>query len=368
MSRDLAYLGISLVAVFWSLSQSSPQVATATEIAAPAACSKCDLRLERVVALRDDVNLNRPIVGTSTSVVRDAAGRIFLIHNDDPSRIQIFEANGDYIRSLGSQGQGPGQFTAAAWLILDARGNLYVFDSVIQRMTVFSPAFDVLETRSFPQRLRILGALLLNEGFVVAGLSYREDSVGYPLHLLTRDLQITRSFGATDQTARPDMRVLQLRSIAKGTGGRIWSAPLNKYVIEEWEPADGTLHRAFVRDVNWFTPWYVGESISFETPPQPVLRSIWQDGGGLLWVLATVGAEDWRDALYVGDDQELVVLDRERLNDTFIEVIEPSTGRLLFSKKVPQELVAFTNDGLMVGNTEDETGPVVDLWRATLVR
>jgi hypothetical protein len=90
----------------------------------------------------------------------------------------------------------------------------------------------------------------------------------------------------------------------------------------------------------------------------------------LLWTLTAVGAENWREGLIIlSGFNDLWIEYPELYRDTHVEVIDPETGRLLLSERVPQALAGVTNDGLAIGRRYPEGEPYqVDLWRLSLVR
>jgi DNA-binding beta-propeller fold protein YncE len=53
-------------------------------------------------------------------------------------RIQVFDANGRFLRSIGETGGGPGQFNEPSSVALDAAGNLFVADFWNARVQEFS--------------------------------------------------------------------------------------------------------------------------------------------------------------------------------------------------------------------------------------
>lgn len=338
-------------------------------ITGPPQCDQCRLEMTLEMKLRDRPDLGRQVVGSNQAVVRDSRGRTFLVHGMDASQIHLFDASGEFLRSIGSRGQGPGQFSYIYALALDDEENLYAFDR--QRMTVLSPDFELLETRRAPFRAhRVLFAA---EGFVVASPAPVRESVLMPLHVLARDdLQVVRSFGGLSpgDPTRDNRDGLLNRGISKGIDGQIWSHPRNRYLIEEWDPTTGTRLRAFERVVEWFEPWLEHRGLSTETPPQPGLTNAWQDDEGLLWSISTVGAEQWHEGLVVlSGFNDLWIEYPEKFWDSHIEVIDPVTGLTLLSERVPQALGGLTNDGLIVGRRYPE-GEVyqVDLWRLKLQR
>jgi tripartite motif-containing protein 71 len=61
----------------------------------------------------------------------DAAGRVFVAQGPagDGDRVLVFDANGHFLTSFGSQGSGNGQVGFATGLVLDGKGNVYIGDA-----------------------------------------------------------------------------------------------------------------------------------------------------------------------------------------------------------------------------------------------
>ena len=77
-------------------------------------------------------NFNRP-----TDVAWDAAGNIFVSDGYGNSRVAKFDKNGQFIKSWGSKGTGPGQFDLLHSMAIDAQGNVYIGDRSNKRIQVF---------------------------------------------------------------------------------------------------------------------------------------------------------------------------------------------------------------------------------------
>ncbi len=91
-----------------------------------------DISFEPQVTFResDDVIFG----GISTAVV-DQNGRVFMADNTQ-HRVHIFNPDGSYLRSLGQQGQGPGEFASVTNLLIDNK-YLHVADHMQRRISVF---------------------------------------------------------------------------------------------------------------------------------------------------------------------------------------------------------------------------------------
>jgi DNA-binding beta-propeller fold protein YncE len=72
-----------------------------------------------------------------TDVAWDAAGNIYVADGFGNARVAKFDKNGKFIRSWGSRGTAPGQFSTVHGIALDAQGNVYVADTDNKRIQVF---------------------------------------------------------------------------------------------------------------------------------------------------------------------------------------------------------------------------------------
>jgi uncharacterized protein (TIGR03663 family) len=71
----------------------------------------------------------------------DAQGRVFVADTGN-KRILVYDADGNFILQIGSEGLNIGQFEEPVGLTFDPRGYLYVADTWNQRVQVFAPSED----------------------------------------------------------------------------------------------------------------------------------------------------------------------------------------------------------------------------------
>jgi uncharacterized protein (TIGR03663 family) len=76
-------------------------------------------------------------------VVITQEGRL-LVMDTGNERIQVFDQQGGFVRSLGGEGRGPGQFREPVGLAVDASGLIYVADAWNQRVQVLSAQLEPL--------------------------------------------------------------------------------------------------------------------------------------------------------------------------------------------------------------------------------
>ena len=74
-----------------------------------------------------------------TDVTWDTQGNIFISDGYINSRVAKFDKNGDWVKSWGEPGKGPGQFDTPHSIVLDHKGRVYVADRANNRIQIFEP-------------------------------------------------------------------------------------------------------------------------------------------------------------------------------------------------------------------------------------
>jgi hypothetical protein len=72
-----------------------------------------------------------------TDVTWDAQGNIYISDGYVNSRVAKYDKNGDWVKSWGQRGKGPGEFNLVHSIASDAQGNIYVGDRNNRRIQVF---------------------------------------------------------------------------------------------------------------------------------------------------------------------------------------------------------------------------------------
>jgi sugar lactone lactonase YvrE len=73
-----------------------------------------------------------------TNVAVDKEGNVYVADTWN-NRIQIFDADGEFIRAWGKNGDGPGYFARPKGIAIDSDGHVWVADAVQDRVQVFTP-------------------------------------------------------------------------------------------------------------------------------------------------------------------------------------------------------------------------------------
>lgn len=72
-----------------------------------------------------------------TNVALDSAGRLYVTDTFN-CRVQVFEADGRFVRSFGEQGTQPGKFVRPKGIALDSEGHVYVVDAAFNNFQILT--------------------------------------------------------------------------------------------------------------------------------------------------------------------------------------------------------------------------------------
>ena len=136
-----------------------------------------NLNLIHELTLGGDESDENQVFTTGTRLEVDAKGAMYVM---DPGnhRIQIFDAEGNFVRSFGSKGEGPGEFKQLKDLRFRPDGKLAVFDLGHKKMNIFEPDGAFIGEQAFPRTLVGLAApFFLENGNILVSV-IRLDQTG----------------------------------------------------------------------------------------------------------------------------------------------------------------------------------------------
>ena len=307
-------------------------------------------------------------LGLPADVVHRYSGEWVVTDQTNQTEIKFFSEDGKWLRTLGRDGEGPGEFGSALFLSLEPDNGLRVFDPDLGRITQFSPDLEVVGT--VPARAGGFSMAFLPGGwFLVAAQRNGPAEIGLPLHLFDPEGQVVRSFGADPPIREWGNPHKVWRMVASSRDNAVWSAHLTEYAIERWT-LEGVRTHAFVGEVPWFEPHdHFGRPNDSSTPPNPGTYRVFEDAQGFVWLAFQVPDEDWKDALTTrtapGGRTLHISRDQNLMYDTIIEVIDPDEGKVVATGRHPSAVWGFTNEGDLIFHRylEDAT-PVCEIWRA----
>lgn len=126
----------------------------------PGQPTRITLTEELTVGMSDNPDENFSDVGY---LVVDEEGNIFGLDIKE-QKINVFDRNGEFLRAIGKQGQGPGEFGLAAGIQLTNDNLLMVEDNATRRLVLFKPAGEYVYTISMADKLGLVSLLLDDQG------------------------------------------------------------------------------------------------------------------------------------------------------------------------------------------------------------
>jgi hypothetical protein len=307
-----------------------------------------EVTFSRVAAMGDPHGPG--FIGIPADAARRHNGEWVVTDQDNPSEVKFYSQDGAWIRTLGRQGAGPGEFGQAWSIQVTEEDGLRIFDAGLGRIAGFGP--DLKPTGTTPVRVSATSLAFLPSGQAIVGARLHGPSqVGLPLHLLDSLGSVVRSFGADPPIREWGNPSKVRRTLAPSRAGGVWSGERTRYAIEHWTAAGERTH-GFFAEVPWFRPHEGFGRRDSSNTPNPTIYAIHEDADGMLWLAIRVPAEDWRDAYRAGRDpygrETSVVDDENALYDTVVEVIDPARGRVVATGRHPLAAWGFTRCGRLI--------------------
>jgi hypothetical protein len=276
--------------------------------------------LWRLGGYSDDDN---EFFGVISQCREDAEGNLYLL-DSQLSEVKVFSPEGEYLRTIGRQGEGPGEFRNSNDLFLgfgNVVGVVQVWPGKIVRLTTDGEPLDnfplpsvegggfqlVFSTRALEDRVVIAGQQQRSvEGKQVAIVYLKAfDSEGNELAHYHQETQETR-FGSMEFDEKSFTSFQQRWALAPD--GRVFAAlSFDDYAIHVWRP-DGTLDRVierefeplqrtdrqkdrFQRMFDGITRWNPNSTFQVSPTHQAISRLFAREDG-TLWVLSSRGVYD----------------------------------------------------------------------------
>ena len=269
----------------------------------------------------------------------DESGRMYLLGSDGAS-VMVFGADGTFLRRVGRRGSGPGEFEDARSLVITGDGVFSVTDRDRGLILTFDRTGELVrEVRPVGGWFPIGSATVHFDGATAVHHAdlRTTDLIGYPLHLVNLESgRVEASFGSL--TGEYDGRWGFNQVIARGPGRSVWIAEKYGYAIDLWEP--DRLLRSLRREAEWFPELRGPEELAhgWNQRPNPVTVAIAADDS-LIWMAFHTADENWEEG---GMSR-----DRDRFNDTMLEVIDWRQGRVVASQRFDAAYHHWVRPGLL---------------------
>ncbi|MGH9720845.1 MAG: 6-bladed beta-propeller [Bryobacteraceae bacterium] len=290
----------------------------------------------------------------------------------------VFDSKGQYVRTIGRKGSGPGEFVRPNELFMLPGDSVLVLDRGSATASVVGPDYRVRRVTRVPAAFPSIAVVDWPRRVLMNGMIRSAESVGWPLHLVDMsgpEAKVLKSFGLNDGELRPSSARRSGQHLSVSQSGGVWAIDELRYRITEWTQV-GTVARTLVRDPHWFRGESSGLRGGRNTAPSPRIAGISQDADGNLWIFALVAAENWqsawrgRPALMSGEVPASSFPPLDSLYQTKVEVIDPKAGRIVAAGQTPLLILGTIEGGVkaVAHATNADGAPVVSVLGFSLRR
>lgn len=324
-------------------------------------CTECEIQLRPVALLG---NLNDPssvapdAAGRDCALARLGTGEFALGDVVGGGEIFVYGENGALSRRVGHRGHGPGELSGILQLAVGPGDSLLVLDNDQARLSVFSSSGAFV--RSFPTPDRVRSFALLADGSLLFHRTPQRSGEGL-FYLTDSDGGRSRQFGEVTQ----DLPELDGQVIAPGEPSGFWTASIWTYELFRQESPD-SLEQKVIRTVGWFPPGgeYI-DGMPFSIPSPPILKHLWDEGSGRMWVYTLVPDEAWKPQIPMNPTYEWARLSF----DTVIELIDLRSGEVVASGRYDEMLGMVCGSALAFAVVESEEEDLrVQVFRPTMIQ
>jgi hypothetical protein len=289
-----------------------------------------------------------------TSYEVDDVGNVFAAPTHQPGVIAVFDATGRLSRSIGKKGTGPDENGNIIRLI-HAGGSLRFLDEGRQRVVVLSASDAVQAAHRLARPVDSSSDLVWLGDRFAYGTPYARDEPGSVV-IAAGDRVVASDISppAADGGAAAQSYFGRQRRLTAAGGSRFWVAHSTVYTLELWT-ADGRLERVISRSPHWFGPWTPITNLPWRTKWPPLVVGIWYSPDGLLFTATMVPKVNWQPAPAGANVGAANLGDYV---DTVKEVIDPVSGSLVLSERLPGERRFVGTRGHLMSFTADADGVI----------
>ncbi|TVP78644.1 MAG: hypothetical protein EA352_01760 [Gemmatimonadales bacterium] len=328
-------------------------------ILSDAASAQCTLvpGPEVVIGDGDDNYLSFPTLGYAVN----SRGHLLAVSMED---VREFDAAGNFVQTIGRLGEGPGEFQRPLGILVGPEDSAFVFHRA--GMSVYDAHGEPVRDEPAPTSLQ--GPILLESGAFVnqaspTAASRQQSEVGGPtIHVHEPGADQPRSFGPETVAGHMGAPAVPHHAIAPSGGNSFWMAPRAPYRVERWS-AGGELEFVLEREAAHHPR--ADDPIQRDASGQPVttfpyLSAVGEDAEGRLWTAVIHELEE-------GEAREGESPRSGRSYDSIVEVLDPGTGELLGSARLPGSVTTISRSGHLVAAWEGPNSEqFLRVWQPTL--
>jgi len=138
------------------------------------------LRLEEELSIGEAEGRDEYVFSRVRDVEVDETGRIYALDSKE-ANVKVFDWDGNYIRTIGRKGQGPGEFQSPNDIYIDDKDKIYISDVENDRLSVFNEHGDFIDSFNFKEYSvsKIIGVNKKDEIILLMNTTSKESGKGF---------------------------------------------------------------------------------------------------------------------------------------------------------------------------------------------
>jgi hypothetical protein len=268
----------------------------------------------------------------------------------------VADSSGKIVRQIGKKGSGPGEFKNTD-IVAELPSSYLIFDRSLRRVTELSKhEFAVRRITPMPGWSRLPYVVFSDGRYAFSTLLTEPSDVGYPIHLIGIDGNVSHSFGGYREIEKGLKSQVFERALSKSGEAALWAGHQRQYRVEKWDTA-GNLLLVLERRASWFP---LGDSLAWKfsyvrLDEQPLLSAMHEDQNGYLWVYIIAGNPGFNPPGQPGESPA---------NDAIIEVLDPFSRKVLVTERIRNWIGGSVTGGFYQSSyrTSSSGEPLIDVW------
>jgi hypothetical protein len=201
------------------------------------------------------------LFGVLTQITSDDKGNIYVL-DAQLHEVMVFSSSGEYLQSIGREGEGPGEYRRPSDLFLTPEGNVAVLQRMPGKIVLLSKEGDPVGNYPMPETdgMRMFfGGRLAGDGIVLstATMKRKDDGFDFISSLVRVDPTGKQTAKYTEREDSRSFTTMESDEKTFGRAGQVWttdaegrvytSDDFDGYSINVWS-TDGTLERVIERE------------------------------------------------------------------------------------------------------------------------
>lgn len=227
-----------------------------------------------------------------TAIRQDRLGRIWVFESE---AIQVCNADGSFLKSVGRRGSGSGEYLLPNNMFVVPSDSVVTIDTRKNGATVLSAKLEYVRSIVFALQAEYVQVLHWPDSVVMTGESSTPLSVGWPLNLVSfsgKQAQIVKSFGPGSGDLRPGQGSRLPHALSTSSAGAFLSAEALSYDLYAWSDK-GALVRHWARRPQWFSGSSRLALGGATKPPASGLTGVWVENSRTYWLVSRVPSSHW---------------------------------------------------------------------------